>query len=320
MKRFRSLTAVFAVTFTGSIAFAAAAQDIAIMPPGPIGATTGTGPYPARAIYDKSLQTDTLYFPVSLPQEPMPLLLWGNGGCRDNGLRYSQFLREVASHGFFVIASGHPRFEREVRPRGTPKDDSAPDPLSALPDTTVEQILAAIDWADQQNRDESSPYFRKIDTGRIGVMGTSCGGLQAIAALKDKRLKTGIAFNSGVLTEPPPGVMDRNANLYVKKEELAELQGPVAYINGGPSDIAYRNALDDFDRLTHVPVFFAENGVGHGGTYLFDEHGGEYAGVAIAWMSWQLKDDKKAGEWFVGSDCQLCTSEGWSVKKKGIDG
>ena len=67
------------------------------------------------------------------------------------------------------------------------------------------------------------------------------------------------------------------------------MHGPIAYINGGPTDIAYKNALDDFSRLSRVPVFFGENGVGHGGTFWSAPNGGDYAKVATAWMSWQLK-------------------------------
>lgn len=34
----------------------------------------------------------------------MPVLLWGNGACVDNGLAHAAFLREIASHGYLVIA------------------------------------------------------------------------------------------------------------------------------------------------------------------------------------------------------------------------
>lgn len=298
---------------------ASAAVDVSVLPAGRIGPTTGTGPMPAAAHYDLSLEHNTLYLPDEIASKPLPLLLWGTGGCRDNGLGYGPFLREVASHGFFVISGGKPRFERLITPLGeTPAEDPRKDAVSDLPDTSVEQIRASIEWASEQTNDPNSPYYGAIDVSRIGVMGHSCGGLQAIALLSDPRVKTGIAFNSGVLTEPPPGHMNTNVNLVVEKSVLPTLQGSIAYINGGPDDIAYVNALDDFAKIDHVPVFFGENGVGHGGTFRTDDRGGIYADVAIAWMQWQLQGSSEAGQWFAGEHCTLCERADWSVKQKGL--
>lgn len=291
---------------------AAAAGAAAVQGPGVLGQPSGTGPWPAVAEAVADLPQATLYHPQQPGREALPLLLWGNGGCRDNGLRYAQFLREVASHGFFVIAAGHPRQERPVRPPGAaaPADEGNADGRADLP-----VLRAALDWALRSAADPGSPFRGRFDTTRIGVMGTSCGGLQAIALATDARVKTAIAFNSGVLITLP-ATAEQNRDLVVPKSALADLKGPIAYINGGPTDIAYENALDDLQRITHVPVFFAENGVGHGGTYLFDAHGGEYARVATAWFGWHLKGDADAARWFQGADCRLCTQPGWSVRRK----
>ena len=293
----------------------------AVQPLGVLGRRSGTGGLPAVAEAVASLRMNTLYHPQPLPKQRLPLLLWGNGGCRDNGLGYAQFLREIASHGFFIVSAGYPREERALRPP-PPSGVQAPTPPPATPEpgkTDVQQILAAIDWAERENGDPKSPFHQRIDTTRIGVMGTSCGGLQAISVATDPRVKASIAFNSGVLKSLPPGA-GANANLVVGKGALKDLRGPIAYVNGGPTDIAYENGLDDFLRITHQPVFFAENGVGHGGTYLFDERGGEYSQVAVAWMRWQLQDDVASGRWFRGADCVLCTRPGWAVKKKNFYG
>ena len=51
------------------------------------------------------------------------------------------------------------------------------------------------------------------------------------------------------------------------KESLARLHAPIAYFIGGPTDMAYPNAEDDFARITTVPVFKANLNVGHGGTF-----------------------------------------------------
>jgi hypothetical protein len=220
----------------------------------------------------------------------------------------------VASHGFFVVAAGYPRHERRIQRSGSAKGAEAE--TIADGKTSVEQLLAAIDWAYQQTADPHSPYYKRINTSRIGVMGTSCGGLQAISIAGDRRVRTAIIFNSGVLSAIPESATSSNVGLIVSKSALQKLHGPVAYINGGPTDIAYDNAVDDLRLIDHVPVFFAENGVGHGGTYLLDENGGEYAQVAVAWMAWQLRGDEQAGRLFKGAGCGLCQRQGWAIRKK----
>jgi len=103
------------------------------------------------------------------------------------------------------------------------------------------------------------------------------------------------------------------------KDHLQQLHAPVIYIEGGPSDIAYQNGLDDFAKIEKVPIVFASyDGVGHGGTYS-QPNGGEFGKVAGAWLKWQLKKDKEAGKMFTGKDCPLCNDEKWEFKKKKID-
>lgn len=309
-----------AYTMAGLLFGATLAQAASEMKPvGVLGVPGGSGQTPAVAESVAELRTHVLYHPAKLSGRPLPLLIWGNGGCRDNGLDYAQFLREIASHGFFIVSAGWPLGERELRPPGStaPVAERQQGPDGGK--TRAADLLAGIDWATKVNRDPKSRFHGRIDTSRVGVMGTSCGGLQAISVATDPRVKTAIAFNSGVLLELPPTAAP-GSDLVIGKEALSRLKGPIAYINGGPTDMAYPNAQDDYRLIEHVPVFFAENGIGHGGTYLFDEFGGSHARVATAWFSWQLKGDKQAASWFRGADCVLCTRPGWTVKTKHFDG
>jgi hypothetical protein len=61
-----------------------------------------------------------------------------------------------------------------------------------------------------------------------------------------------------------------------------------AHIEGGPKDIAYENGMDDFTRITHVPVAMANLPVGHGGTFN-EPNCGAAASVAVSWLNWQLR-------------------------------
>jgi dienelactone hydrolase len=312
------------------LSIAAQAQDAPALPApqpvGIIGAAAGTGPMPAVAESDASMRQNTLYHPARLPRQALPLVLWAEGGCADNGLMYGSFLREIASHGYFIVAAGYPRAERTVAPTPTPAPAAPvsatgatrPTPPAALEAdaTSTDQLQQAIDWARTRNADPRSPLYRHIDLQHIAVMGHSCGGLQTVLIAADPRIRTAVVFNSGVLNQRRGG---KSVSMETPKEQLLKLHSPVAYINGGPTDVAYLNAADDFARLEHVPVFFAENGVGHGGTYWTAPNGGDYAQVAVAWLDWQLKRDAQAAKMFRGTDCGLCTRAGWKVQKKHID-
>jgi dienelactone hydrolase len=286
-------------------------------PANPIGAAAGNGPYPAIAQALPDAPGYTLYRPADLPSEPLPVVVWGNGACRNNGLSASHFLREIASHGYIVIANGAPGEERPPRPTWQPvaPQASAPPPPSAPPvrradETSVAQFLGALDWAVRANAEEG-PLRGHIDASRAAAIGHSCGGLQALAAGADPRIDTVIAFASGVYNQPSSGP----SGVGIDKDALKRLHTPVAYVLGGPDDIAFPNGSDDFARIDHVPAMLANLPVGHGGT--FDViNGGDWARVGTAWLDWQLKGDPQAAEWFVGAGCILCTTFGWTVERK----
>jgi dienelactone hydrolase len=255
-------------------------------------------------------------------------VLWGNGACRDDGLGYAQFLREIASHGFFVVSLGYPRVEPAIEAAPTPAAPAPPAqtvargqdaPLApvqrAVDPTQYTQLLDAIGWAERQNMLQDGPFKGRVDTTRIAVMGHSCGGLQAIAAAADPRIDTAVIMNSGVVNGGPS---TGRSGIDVVKDQLRHLHGPVAYITGGPSDVAQPNAADDVQRISHVPVFWAFDNSGHGGTYR-RANGAGYARVATAWLQWQLKGDAAASRLFTGRSCGLCADGAWTVTRKGVE-
>lgn len=285
----------------------------------PVSVTSGTGAHPATAATFNDMPENTVYLPATLPSEQLPIVLWANGGCKDNGLGYGRFLRELSSHGYIIVAAGAPieeskSFIERARERMTGSSASRNHQVGSADKTSAEQLIGGLDWLIDKNNEKASSLYQKIDTENVAVMGHSCGGLQAMQVATDPRLDTAIIFNSGVINEP----MDvQSTALKVNKDILEKISVPLAYINGGPADIAYFNGLDDFERIQHIPVFFAENGVGHSGTF-HNPNGGAYGVVARYWLDWRLKGNTKAAEWFIGSDCLLCNDMDWQVKQKQV--
>jgi hypothetical protein len=262
----------------------------------------GTGPYTAIMVTESSLSTHTVFRPKDLSvfgrKNKLPIIAWGNGGCANSPWEHVNFLSEISSYGFLVIAIG-PMPDEGQRGGGR---------------STSSQLIDAINWAIAQNNDKSSQYYNKIDITKIAVSGMSCGGLQALETAPDQRVTTAVICNSGILGNAGGG-MPGMPNL--TKDHLAKLHSPTLYILGGEKDIAYSNGMDDFKRIDNVPVFVANMDVGHGGTYR-QPHGGEFAKVATAWFKWQLKGDKEAAKMFTGDPCGLSLDPNWKVDRKNI--
>lgn len=262
----------------------------------------GQGPYPAIATESSSLPGMTIYQPLDLtpfgPERKLPVLLWGNGACANTTEEHKNFLNELASHGYIVLGIG---LLDQIEKRTD----------ASRQRTKSSQLIAALDWIIAENAKQDSVYAGKIATDKVAAMGMSCGGLQAIEISVDPRITTTVVCNSGVLPSRSPMA----AMPGLTKDDLKKLHGPVLYIMGGPTDIAYKNAMDDFSRIEHVPVIMTNLDVGHGGTYR-RPHGGEYAPVALAWLDWQLKSTTDASKMFLGEDSLLKKDTKWTIELK----
>lgn len=155
----------------------------------------GNGQYKAIVVSDDAIATHTIYRPQDLSVfkkgNLLPVLVWGNGGCANSSSGHINFLNQIASEGFIVIAIGP---MPEERPQG-----GFGGGMGGGGSTQSSQLTDAIDWIIAQNADKDSQYYGKIDTKNIAAAGMSCGGLQALEVSKDERLKTVMVCNSGII-------------------------------------------------------------------------------------------------------------------------
>ncbi|MCR4582653.1 MAG: alpha/beta hydrolase [Prevotella sp.] len=267
----------------------------------------GSGPYKAIAVREQSLPDFVVYHPVNMdmalmterPQmfatgdakkEKLPVLVFCNGGCMDTSIGYENMLTDIASYGYVVVAIGELQmFAQHEKDQHTPSS----------------MVQKALDWICQQAGDASSPYYNKIDTEKMAAAGHSCGGAQVLANAADSRLKTYLILNAG---------MGKMKMADASKKSLKNLHGPILYLVGGTSDVAWQNAQMDYKAIKKIPVVLADNTKsGHGGTYE-QPNGGDNARFVRAWLDWQLKGKSDLSRIFI--DGNLEGYKDWTIKCK----
>jgi dienelactone hydrolase len=287
--------------------------------PNPANWESPTGPYKVVMEVDKTLPDHTIYHPENLEKFPkkdqLPIVIMSGPGCNSDGTFYRPFWTEIASYGYLVIAIGPP-----------PTEGKRP----VLWKNSADDYMTALNWAFVENSRKGSQYYSKIDTSNVALFGQSCGGIQALRIADDPRVTTLVFWNSGSLLMGNVGPTDNTKRLNTTsdlmgnrdlKQLVKSLKIPTAYFVGD-TDMARNRALDDFNDIANIPVFFGVReipGDSHGGT--FREKNGDGFGVAgVAWLNWITKGDKKAAAMFKGEPCLLAKDPKWiEIKKKNID-
>ena len=81
----------------------------------------GSGPYKAIMMEEATLTTHTIFRPQDLSKfgagNLLPILVWGNGGCANSPSGHVNFLNEVASQGFLIVAIGPSNYQQIEGPR-----------------------------------------------------------------------------------------------------------------------------------------------------------------------------------------------------------
>lgn len=274
--------------------------------------TPGDGPYPSMIETVAALPNHVVYRPADLAAvgpDGLGVFVWGNGACAADGTSARFHLSQIASYGYLVIAPGLWRSGPDAKaPPAPPAPPPAPGETRTSP-TDAAQLVEALDWALAENARPGSPLHGLIDENALAAGGFSCGGVQALTVAGDLRFDTIVVQNSGLLPDDAP----RLSGMALGKDGLNALHTPVLYLDGGESDIAYANGLDDVNRIAHVPVAWVNTPTGHGGTY-HEPMGGRNAMIVVDWLEWQLRGDEAAGRTFTGANCRLCTDPAATIE------
>ena len=249
----------------------------------------GSGRSKAVAVREPSLPDFVVYRPLNIRRK-LPVLIFCNGGCMDTSIGYENMLTDVASYGYMVVAVGEMQmFAQHENDRPTPSS----------------VVQKALDWVSKQASDPASPYYDKIDAANIAAAGHSCGGAQVLANCGDPRLKTYIILNAG---------MGKMTMADASAKSLRNLHGPILYLVGGQTDVAWKNAQMDYKAIKKVPVVLADNvNSGHGGTYE-QPNGGANSRMVRAWLDWQLKGRDDNEKLFIEGD--LKGYDNWTIEHK----
>jgi hypothetical protein len=291
------------------------------------------------------------------PAHGLPVVAFANGGCRASSGEFRNLLSEVASHGYLVVAigaAGTAAVAGSEEHVGTTKASQLLDAVdwasrqTAQPQSIFFQKIDASKVAVMgqscggmqalavskdprvstsiilnsssaiAGRPGSTPTPSPANMpktaeapssrGQYGGAGADVQGLMGTLNKASQRYTPYGPANSLIMNQDAPSAAGA----------LPALHAPIAYIAGGPSDLAYAGAQRDFDAITNLPVVFINQNVGHyPGTYR-QPNGGAFAIAVTAWLQWQLRGDQAAKKMFVGADCGLCRDSKWTVATKNL--
>ncbi len=309
----------------------------------------GTGPYKAILWGEPTLPTHAIYRPRDLrpfgPQNPLPIVAFGNGGCRNTSGEFRNLLSEIASQGFLVVAIG---------PAGNAVVMGSEERTNM---TASSQLLDGVTWAIAENSRQGSIYYQKLAVTKVAVSGQSCGAQQALEVSGDPRVTTTVALSQGlnmgqpnvaqqaagtpgraavargpsvdqryapfapVLVRAPDdaGAAGRGPGRGTAVELLTKIHAPILFITGGDKDSGHRSATQNFAAIDQVPAVHAWQEVGHYPATYREPNGGAFAKAVGSWLKWQLKGEKSASAMFVGPNCGLCTDTSWKLERKNVD-
>jgi len=246
------------------------------------------------------LPDHNIYRPADLEATgaPLPLIVWGNGGCVRYDAVWSDLLTTWASGGFVVVTHTVPA--------------SGADP-TAHPTTTAD-LAAMIDWAAAENDRAGSPYAGRLDLDRVVAAGNSCGGIIALGlASADSRVQAVFVLSGSSV---PPG-----ASAEAAAAIMGNILVPVGYVVGGPEDIASVYAKQDYEVLpAGVPAYIAARFEGDHRTVSTEpDILRDVAAISTRWIDFALFGNPSVRRELLENPCDDCAPGTWTVEAKNLE-
>lgn len=244
------------------------------------------------------------YFNVFYPEDleaaveetghPLPVVVWGNGGCMRASLAWQTMFDRWSQAGFVTVGL-------DVGPDGNP-----------MAMHSWQEHAEQIDWVVQENEREGSPFYGKLDTTRIIAAGNSCGGVTALSVAANDDRVTGVYVLSG---SSALGTADVNV--------MGAITVPVGYSEGGPEDISRAAAEADYAALSEgVPGMIVARTTGDHITISFTDQTivAQEAETGLNWMDLVLYGTQAAYDALTSDTiCTGCEPGLYNLESKNLE-
>jgi hypothetical protein len=224
----------------------------------------------------------TIFRPTTLGEGGFkhPPVAWGNG-LSTVPSQYAEWLNNVASNGFVVIANP-----------GTGSDPMV--------------VRQGLEWLLMQN--DSGDYAGKLAVDCAATIGYSMGGGAAVGAGSHPAVKAVVSVH---------GLQDASES--VSGPLLLTTSDDDGFVT--PADFVQpcydRSSVQPTIMATYITGNAATASIAGHLTPI--GNGGQDAEPTIEWLRYWLYGDPSAKKWFFGDDCTLCVSPWGMVQKKNYD-
>lgn len=220
----------------------------------------------------------TIYYPTELEsgskKYPMVLIVNGTGG---KATKYKPLLEQLSSWGFIVVGT---------QDKGT---------------GTGETTIQTLNYMLNENDNEDSIFYQKIDIENIGVTGHSQGGAATIRAIS--MFEESHYFKTAVPLSP---VSEKTAEQTTNYPyDSSDIKCPILILAGTSGKfevdivIPFEEMQKMFDKITTPKVMARRTDMTH------DDMLYKAEGYVTAWFMYYLQGDEEAGKAFWGDNPEL---------------
>ena len=244
----------------------------------------GDGDYETKKVTVKApdpIKKYTVYYPKEMEETkqmyPMVLIVNGTGG---KATKYEPQFAQLASWGFIVVGT---------QDKGT---------------GSGETIIETLNYMLEQNEDDDSIFYQKIDIENIGVTGFSQGGAATI--------RSAYMFDESHYVKtivPLSPVSEKTAESMTDyPHDISKVECPILLLAGTSGEfeteivIPFDEMKRMYEKITAPKIMARRIGMDHDHMMYTAE------GYVTAWFMWQLKGDEEAAKAFTGEQPEILSN------------